>query len=112
MKTSHAILLLGMLASRAFAGDDTRVPKIDALFAATEANVPGYAVLVVQNGRTVFERGYGVADLRTRKKIDAATDFRLASVSKQFTASAIMLLVRDGKLHYDDRLTDVLPGFA
>jgi len=45
-------------------------------------------------------------------KIDPQTNFRLASCSKQFTAMSIMLLVHDGKLHYDDKLTDVFPDFA
>lgn len=64
-----------------------------------------------KNGRVVFERGYGVRDLRTYAAIDPYTDFRLASFSKQFTAAVIMLLVRDSKLHYDDPLTTLLPGF-
>ena len=64
-----------------------------------------------QNGRTVFERGYGVRDLRTSARIDARTDFRLASFTKQFTAMAIMLLVHDGKLRYDQRLTEIFPDF-
>ena len=64
-----------------------------------------------QNGQVIFERGYGVADLRSLHKIDAHTNFRLASCTKQFTAMAIMLLVHDGKLHYEDRLTDVFPDF-
>jgi CubicO group peptidase (beta-lactamase class C family) len=66
---------------------------------------------VVHDGRTVFRRGYGVTDLRTLHPIDAKTNFRLASFTKQFTSAAIMLLVRDGKLHYDDRLTDIFPEF-
>ena len=51
---------------------------------------PGLAVLVRNKGRTVFERGYGVRDLRTRAPIDPRTRFRLASVTKQMTAAAIM----------------------
>jgi CubicO group peptidase (beta-lactamase class C family) len=86
--------------------------QIDAIFAALKStNAPGAAVLVVHNGRVAFRRGYGVTDLRTRHAIDAHTNFRLASFTKQFTAACIMLLVRDGKLHYDDRLTDVFPEF-
>jgi CubicO group peptidase (beta-lactamase class C family) len=86
--------------------------KIDAIFANFKSNdVPGVAVLVVKDGKKVFERGYGVRDLRTKKKIAADTNFRLASVSKQFTAMAIMLLVHDHKLYYSDRLTDIFPGF-
>jgi len=72
---------------------------------------PGLAVLVRRDGRAVLERGYGVRDLRTRTPIDSRTRFRLASVTKQMTAAAIMLLVRDGRLHYDDTLPQVLPGF-
>jgi len=86
--------------------------QIDTIFAAlNSSNFPGAAVLVIQNGETVFRRGYGVTDLRTLHRIDETTDFRLASVTKQFTATAIMLLVHDGKLHYDDHLTDFFPDF-
>jgi CubicO group peptidase (beta-lactamase class C family) len=52
-----------------------------------------------------------VGDLGTARKIDEVTDFRLASFTKQFTAMAVMLLVHDGKLRYDEALTDVFPGF-
>ena len=72
---------------------------------------PGLAVLVRRNGRTVLERGYGVRDLRTREPIGPRTGFRLASVTKPMTAAAIMLLVRDGHLRYEDTLTRALPGF-
>jgi CubicO group peptidase (beta-lactamase class C family) len=72
---------------------------------------PGLAVLVRRNGRAILERGYGVRDLRTRAPIDARTGFRLASVTKQMTATAIVLLVRDGRLRYEDSLTRALPGF-
>ncbi len=71
----------------------------------------GLAVLVRKDGRTAFERGYGARELRSFAKIDPQTNFRLASCSKQFTAVSIMLLVRDGKLRYDDTLTDVFPDF-
>ena len=66
---------------------------------------------MVRNGKPVFRHGYGVTDLRALHPIDAQTNFRLASFTKQFTAACIMLLVHDGKLHYDDRLTDIFPEF-
>jgi CubicO group peptidase (beta-lactamase class C family) len=72
---------------------------------------PGIAVLVRRDGRTVFERGYGVRDLRARAPIDGRTRFRLASVTKQMTAAAVMRLVREGKLRYEETLTEALPGF-
>jgi len=86
--------------------------KVDAIFTGvTQPDDPGLAVLVLKNGHTVFEKGYGVAELRTRAKIDGKTNFRLASFTKQFTAMAIMLLIHDGKLRYDETLTEVVPDF-
>ena len=86
--------------------------QIDSIFSSLKSTTaPGAAVLVVRNGRPVFRRGYGVTDLRTLHPIDAKTNFRLASFTKQFTAACIMLLARDGKLHYDDHLTDFFPEF-
>jgi CubicO group peptidase (beta-lactamase class C family) len=86
--------------------------RVDAIFSSLKSShAPGAAVLVVRDGRPVFRRGYGVADLRASRRIDAKTNFRLASFTKQFTAACIMLLARDGKLHYDDRLTDFFPEF-
>jgi CubicO group peptidase (beta-lactamase class C family) len=72
---------------------------------------PGLAVLVRREGRTVFARGHGVRDLRSRDRIGPDTAFRLASVTKPFTAMAVTLLVRDGKLRYEDTLADVFPAF-
>lgn len=77
----------------------------------TSAREPGCAVMVIKDGKPVFRKGYGVADLRTLQKIGPETNFRLASLSKQFTATAVMLLVRDGKLRYEDRLTGIFPDF-
>lgn len=67
--------------------------------------------MVRRNGRVVFLSAYGVADLNTHEKIRPATNFRLASLSKQFTAMSVMLLVHDGKLDYDRRLTEIFPDF-
>jgi len=108
---TRPILGLLILAASATAADSTAA-RLEAVFSPhSDARSPGLAVLVRQNGRTIFERGYGVRDLRTRMPIDARTDFRLASFTKQFTAMATMLLVHDGKLRYDETLTDVFPGF-
>lgn len=109
----RGILLLGLaMANAGLAVAQVTTQQIDAIFAGLESNsAPGAAVLVVKDGHAVFERGYGVADLRTRLPIGAGINFRLASVTKQFTATAVMLLVHDGKLRYDNRLTDILPDF-
>lgn len=108
--TILVFVLLLVLAGAGTATDRQPQKEIDAVFAAvTQKDAPGLAVLVRQNGRTVFEQGYGVRDLRMMAKIDARTNFRLASFTKQFTAMAAMLLVHDGKLRYDDKLTQIFP---
>jgi CubicO group peptidase (beta-lactamase class C family) len=86
--------------------------QIDAIFSdLTQPDAPGLAVLVKRDGKIIFEKGYGSRELRSHAGIDPATNFRLASFTKQFTAMAVMLLVHDGKLHYDDHLTDIFPEF-
>jgi CubicO group peptidase (beta-lactamase class C family) len=72
---------------------------------------PGFAVLMRYGSRNILTRTEGVRDLRSKAKIDARTNFRLASFTKQFTAMAIMLLVRDGKLRYDQTLAELFPDF-
>ena len=67
--------------------------QLDRIFAnLTDSHSPGLAVLVRQNHRTIFERGYGLRDWKTHAAIDARTNFRLASCTKQFTAMAVMLI--------------------
>jgi CubicO group peptidase (beta-lactamase class C family) len=106
------LLFAGSVPTRASPQARAIEQKLDAVFAAhADAKSPGLAVLVRKDGRAIFERGYGARELRSFSKIDEQTNFRLASFTKQFTAMAIMLLVRDGKLHYEDKLTDVFPDF-
>jgi CubicO group peptidase (beta-lactamase class C family) len=86
--------------------------QINSIFSPLKStSAPGAAVLVIRDGKAIYRRGYGITDLRTLHPIDARTNFRLASFTKQFTAACIMLLARDGKLHYDDHLTDFFPEF-
>lgn len=89
---------------------DTTSRSIDHVFDAwrgTES--PGCALGVSRNGRVVYEHGYGMANLETGTPITPASIFHVASVSKQFTAMAIMLLARDGKLSIDDNIRKYLP---
>src|ERR1700683_4371330 len=101
------LLVIGSGVSRGAAN-----PDFDAIFnPLIDAKSPGAAVMMRKNGRTIFMGGYGVTDLQTFRRIDPHTNFRLASFSKQFTAMAIMLLVHDGKLRYDQNLAEIFPGF-
>ncbi len=82
---------------------------IDGLMQRYDGRVPGAAVLVLKDGQPVFRRGYGLAVLEDGTPVSPATNFRLASVSKQFTAAAILLLAEDGALSIDDPLKKWLP---
>ena len=94
------------------ASQKSAASQVDALFwGLTSSQEPGAAVLVAKDGGVAFERGYGVTNLRTGQGIDGRTNFRLASVTKPFTAAAVMLLAGDGKLRYEDSLTDIFPDF-
>jgi len=116
MKLAHILFSVALFSPSTRTNAETPAwpseKQVDAIFAAvTQANAPGLAVLVRRNGRTSFEKGYGLRDLRTNTKIDPPTNFRLASFTKQFTAMAIMLLVHDKKLRYDETLVDIFPDF-
>lgn len=76
-----------------------------------EDSEPGFAILVKRNGKVVSVNFQGVRQLLGKQKIDSHTNFRLASCTKQFTAMAVMLLVHDGKLRYDDSLSTIFPEF-
>ncbi|MQP75671.1 serine hydrolase [Stenotrophomonas sp. MYb238] len=73
--------------------------------------VPGIAMAIVQNGRVLSARGYGVTDIGNPQPVDAHTVFRLASLSKAFAGTMAGLLVNDGTLRWDSKVTDYVPGF-
>jgi CubicO group peptidase (beta-lactamase class C family) len=92
------------------ATDDPRIEaRIDSLFAAFGPETPGCAVGVYRAGRMVFAKGYGMADLERRVPITPRTVFDIGSVSKQFTAAAIVLLAQQGKLSLDDDVRRFVP---
>ena len=82
---------------------------IDALMHDYTGDVPGAAVLVLRDGAPLVRRSYGMADMEARTPATPQTSYRLASVSKQFTAAAILLLAEDGRLRLDDKVRDWLP---
>lgn len=94
------------------AADDT----VDALFARFAApGMPGASVLVVRHDSVLLRRSFGLADVELGTPSTPSTNYRLASLTKQFTATAILLLVRDAKLSLDTPVRDViaeLPSYA
>jgi CubicO group peptidase (beta-lactamase class C family) len=110
MRTRYLLLApLALFAAPAAAQPDPAV-RVDSLFAAwNKPESPGCAVGVSQNGRTVLSRAYGSANLEHGIPNTPATVFEAGSVSKQFTAAAIVLLARQGKLSLDDDVRRYLP---
>ncbi|HET9825712.1 MAG TPA: serine hydrolase domain-containing protein, partial [Chitinophagaceae bacterium] len=84
--------------------------KIDSLFKSVYKSAqPGAAILVEQKGRTVYEAAYGVANLQTRERISSSTNFNIGSLTKQFTAMAVLQLAEKKKLSLGDRLNKFFP---
>jgi CubicO group peptidase (beta-lactamase class C family) len=86
--------------------------RIDAVFAEMDVpRHPGAALLAIDHDEIVYSKCYGLADLESGRPITTDTSFYLGSISKQFTALAIMLLAEQGRLNYDDRLPAWFPRF-
>jgi D-alanyl-D-alanine carboxypeptidase len=113
------LLLLGVptLPCRAAAGADrlvqpSPIARIDQLLRATyPADEPGAVVLVVKDGQVLLRQGYGMANLELWVPLRPEMVFRLGSITKQFTAVAILKLVEQGKLALDDEVTQYLPDY-
>jgi CubicO group peptidase (beta-lactamase class C family) len=91
---------------------DSLVKKIDSLFTNwITANTPGCAIGIVRKDSLIYAKGFGMANLEYGKPITPATNFHVASVSKQFTAWSMLLLERQGKLNLDDDIHKYLPWF-
>ncbi|HUF25952.1 MAG TPA: serine hydrolase domain-containing protein [Gemmatimonadaceae bacterium] len=96
--------------SPAFSQSDARHASIDRIFAAWDSpDSPGCAVGVIQNGELAYARGYGMASLDLDAPMTPRTVFYLASVSKQFTATAAILLAREGRISLDDEVRKHIP---
>ena len=88
-------------------------PQLDILVQNTlkTFNVPGIAVAIVKDGKVVLAKGYGVTNIKTQQKVDANTLFGIASNSKAFTTASLAMLVDEGKINWDDKVTKYLPEF-
>jgi len=113
-KTSLCAALFLLLARFAEAAEPTAdvAARIDPLFSVVvQNNWPGGEVLVARDGRIIFEKGYGYAQVESRTPFTDDTRFRIGSITKQFTSAAIFKLAEDGKLSIDDYLSKFIPDW-
>ena len=103
------------LALLALAGPALAAPPadIDAVVARAlqTFDAPGFSLAIVENGETVLARGYGLRQLGEKTRADEHTIFPIGSCTKAFVSAALAILVDEGKLSWDDKVTDKLPGF-
>ncbi len=85
--------------------------EMDKIFEQYKNENPGAAVMIIDDGKIIFEKGYGIADFKSKIPVSEKTNFRLASVTKQFTAMAILQLIEKEKLKFDTNLKDIFPEF-
>jgi CubicO group peptidase (beta-lactamase class C family) len=116
MKTIHQIVLALVITPVLFASpmktSAEKTAAMDALFSDyARPGAPGASVIVIANGKVLFKKSYGLANVESKIAATPNTNYRLASVSKQFTAMAIMILADRKKLSYDDTLASFFPGF-
>lgn len=105
----RAVLALSILSPTAWA--QSRERAVDRLMSAyAQPGMPGASLLVIRDGRVALGKGYGLSEVESQRRVTRETNFRLASLSKQFTATAIMLRVADGSLRYDDQVAALMPG--
>jgi CubicO group peptidase (beta-lactamase class C family) len=102
----YCVILLLLLA-----GQLPMNTSVDELFRDYSGDVPGAAVIVIHQGKVLYEKAYGLADLHKKIPCTTHTDFRLASVTKQFTAMSILMLAQQKKLSLDDSMTKYFPEF-
>jgi CubicO group peptidase (beta-lactamase class C family) len=114
-KHAVAVLALGLLVSRAMAAQALRDTALDSRVDAyidsqlKAQHIPAFGLGVMRDGHIIKARGYGVANVELNVPATAETIFQTGSVGKQFTATAVMMLVQDGKLGLDDKISRYFP---
>jgi len=108
------LILLSFIYSNAQTNllDQNKKDKVDKLFQKWDhPNTPGVAIGIIQNGKMLYSKGYGLANLEHQILNTPHTAFEIASNSKQFTAACIVLLSQQGKLDLDQSLSSIFPDF-
>jgi CubicO group peptidase (beta-lactamase class C family) len=108
------LLVLGLAGSRGSAQSTTDAAlsaKVDSVVEAQRKaqKIPGVSLAVCRDGKIIKANGYGLANVELDVPVTPETIFQTGSVGKQFTAMAVMMLVEEGKLQLDDRMTQYIP---
>jgi CubicO group peptidase (beta-lactamase class C family) len=113
LKLSSLIIIVSLCSCICLHAQVITTAEIDTLVERTlkTFDVPGIAVAVVKDGKIIHAKGYGVRSLNTMQKVDEHTLFGIASNSKAFTSAALGILIDEGKLSWDDKVTDIVPEF-
>ncbi|WP_027376507.1 serine hydrolase [Kaistella palustris] len=111
MKSKFSLLFILIAAAQVFGQIETA--KLDELIQKTikTFDVPGMSVGIIKDGQLIYAKGFGVRSLNSKQAMDENTLVGIASNSKGFTATALAMLADEGKLSFDDKVTDYLPEF-
>ncbi|MDJ1470188.1 serine hydrolase domain-containing protein [Xanthocytophaga flava] len=118
MKKQSLLLLLNLFTVLSFIQTDTFAQKgrlnieaVDRLFSKYDTlQSSSVSIMIVENGKICYNRSFGLAEIETGRKATASTNYRIASVTKPFTAMAILMLRDAGKLNLEDPLTKFFPS--
>lgn len=110
-KSKISITVLLILFAFLFACTPNKLATVDKLFKPYTGEVPGASMMIIKDGQPFMVKSFGFAEVEKNIPVEPANNFRLASFTKQFTAMCIMQLAEKGKLNYEQKLTDIFPGF-
>ena len=107
------LILLLTLSTIISSGNKSIEHQIDTIFKEfNSSSGPGVSAAIIKNDTIIYQKGFGLADIEDKTLIEPNTNFRLASITKQFTALSILLLETEGKLSLTDRLTKYFPELS
>jgi CubicO group peptidase (beta-lactamase class C family) len=111
-KQTHFLFLFLLIAFSAIAQQNEIAEKLDKFLSDKfPSSAPGASVLIIRDEKTLLRKGYGLADNQSNKPVTSETIFRIGSITKQFTSTAILKLSKEGKLNLDDNLTKFFPTY-
>lgn len=94
-----------------FFSEAQQFEQVDDVLKTYSGDNPGASLAIIKNGKLIYQKSYGFADLEHKVKVQPATNFRLASVTKQFTAASVLILIQRGKFTLENTLTELFKDF-